>query len=123
MNIKEFFAPLVDKLHESANVKTVYGDPISVEGKTIIPVAKVAYGFGGGPRLQGSDNVPVEAGIGAAGGTGVVPLGVLEVTADDTRYISVPDSGPIKLFGALFVGFVIGVVLASRKRKSHDVLD
>jgi uncharacterized spore protein YtfJ len=33
-------------LHESANVENVYGGPIVPEGKTIVPVARVACGFG-----------------------------------------------------------------------------
>ena len=38
----------MSRLQNSASVKTVYGDPITAEGKTIIPVAKVTYGFGAG---------------------------------------------------------------------------
>ena len=32
----------------AANVKSVYGEPIAAQGKTVIPVAKVMYGYGGG---------------------------------------------------------------------------
>ena len=48
---------LLQTIHESlgtrAQVKSVFGDPISAEGKTIVPVAKVAYGFGGGSGTGG----------------------------------------------------------------------
>ena len=35
-------------LRRDAGAKTVFGDPIAAEGKTLIPVAKVGYGWGGG---------------------------------------------------------------------------
>ena len=42
--LESMFEPLT----RSASVKSVYGEAISANGKTIIPVARVAYGFGGG---------------------------------------------------------------------------
>jgi uncharacterized spore protein YtfJ len=32
----------------SAAVKAVFGEPVHATGTTVIPVAKVAYGFSGG---------------------------------------------------------------------------
>ncbi|QWT22901.1 hypothetical protein KPL76_08850 [Subtercola sp. PAMC28395] len=46
----------------SAGVKSIYGDPVDLEGVTIIPVALAWYGFGGG------DNGGSEGGAGALGG-------------------------------------------------------
>ena len=43
--------PILQSLRESiltANVKAVYGEPIAAQGKTVIPVAKIIYGYGGG---------------------------------------------------------------------------
>ena len=34
----------LDKVRATAGVKTVYGEPIKVDGKTIIPIAKVTSG-------------------------------------------------------------------------------
>src|SRR5574342_1259689 len=48
MSTKELIDGAVEHLRTSASVKTVYGTPITSDGKTIIPVAKVAYGFGVG---------------------------------------------------------------------------
>src|SRR5204862_2143310 len=43
---------LLQSLHENlagrAQVKSVFGDPVTAGEKTIIPVAKIAYGFGAG---------------------------------------------------------------------------
>jgi uncharacterized spore protein YtfJ len=37
-----------ESLGSSATVKAVFGEPVHAAGRTVIPVAKVAYGFGGG---------------------------------------------------------------------------
>jgi uncharacterized spore protein YtfJ len=34
-------------LRQTATVKNVYGEPVIAVNKTIIPVAKIMYGFGG----------------------------------------------------------------------------
>ena len=48
---------LLQSLHESlsarAQVKSVFGEPIIAGDKTIIPVAKIGYGFGGGTGSVG----------------------------------------------------------------------
>ena len=39
---------LVDKVGGKASVKAVFGEPIVRGGKTVVPVAKIRWGFGGG---------------------------------------------------------------------------
>jgi hypothetical protein len=48
MGVHQILEPLLERLHIDANIKTIYGEPINLEGKTLIPVAKVMYGLGGG---------------------------------------------------------------------------
>ncbi len=48
VSVPDIFRNITDKLQTSASVKTVYGEPVTAEGKTIIPVARVRYGFGAG---------------------------------------------------------------------------
>ena len=47
---------LLQSLKESvlgqANVKAIYGEPISAHEKTIIPVAKIMYGYGAGAGTE-----------------------------------------------------------------------
>ena len=45
------FDKLIDRIGDvqsKATVRTVFGDPMEVHGRTIIPVAKVRFGFGMG---------------------------------------------------------------------------
>ena len=47
---------ILQSLKESiltGNVKAVFGDPISAQGKTVIPVAKIIYGYGRAQVLEG----------------------------------------------------------------------
>ena len=44
---------LKENILGQANVKTIYGEPISAQGKTIIPIAKVLYGYGAGAGTGG----------------------------------------------------------------------
>ena len=80
----------IGQVQERATVKTVFGEPYQLDGRTIVPVARVAYGFGfGGGRGNGKTPIPDEgaavrggetgrraartAGADAAGGTDGIP--------------------------------------------------
>jgi uncharacterized spore protein YtfJ len=112
MSVKETLEALAERL-QTTSVRTVFGEPISAEGRTIIPVARVAYGFGGG---GGSGKRPTQSldasGEGAGGGGGVraVPAGVVEITAGQTRFVRFDDWRP--LAAAAAIGFGLGVVLS-----------
>jgi hypothetical protein len=89
---------LLQSLHESlsarAQVKSVFGEPIIAGDKTIIPVAKIGYGFGG---------------------VGALPVGVFEVGPQGTRFVAVSDRK--KLLGTLLLGAALGLIFARRKRR------
>lgn len=55
----------------SAGIRSTYGEPIIIDGTTIVPVAAVQYGFGAGEAGPGED-----AANGAGGGGASVPFGV-----------------------------------------------
>ena len=106
--LESMFEPLT----RSASVKSVYGEAISANGKTIIPVARVAYGFGGGRGSKPGDANPQE-GEGGGGGVYAVPVGILEVTETQTRFIGLSDKR--RLAGAALIGFCIGAWWARRR--------
>jgi uncharacterized spore protein YtfJ len=107
----------LDGLRESAHVGRAYGDPMTLDGKTIVPVARVAYGFGAGfgtdTDSEGEATTEGESG-GAGGGGGVVtqPVGVLEITDDGTRFVRFGDWKRLAL--ATGVGVVLGLLLGRR---------
>ena len=93
---EELVATISERLKASADVKVVYGEPQVIEGKTIIPVAVASYGFGagsgGGPQGQGG---------GGGGGMRVKPVGVVEITAERTRFIPIVDVNRLATLGLI----------------------
>lgn len=59
---------LKENIFAQANVKAVYGEPIVAQGKTVVPVAKIVYGYGAGagtaglktPKLRAREEVAEE---------------------------------------------------------------
>lgn len=107
-------------LRERANVNTCFGEPVTVEERTVIPVASVGYGFGLG-MCQGSeigeteeteeteeaDDAAEMAGSGGGGGMGARPLAAIEVTPEGTRVEPIIDEQKVALAGILLGGWTV----------------
>jgi hypothetical protein len=61
---------LGDHLQVGASVRNVYGDPVNVGGRTVIPIARVSYGFGVG---ESEEDRSERAGSGTGGGLSARP--------------------------------------------------
>ncbi len=90
---------------------------------TIIPVAKVRFGFSAGFDESdfgdsGDSEHPV-TGIGGGGGrVEVRPIGFVEITPGKTRFVPIGE-GP-KTARLVFTGLVVGFILLMRRhRKKH----
>ena len=118
MENANFIENIATRLGQSATVKNVYGEPIVAGDKTIIPVAQVALGFGGGygkggpkkflkEEIVSDDNDKVKTGEGLGGGGGMFarPKGVYEISSQGTRFI--PANFMKELLTAAFVGFLL----------------
>lgn len=109
--LTEMTQQLAERLQGSANVKSVYGEPIREFDRTIVPVAKIGYGLGAGigtGKTEQSTEAPGGSGIGA--GMGASPAGVLEIDANGTRFI--PYDNNQKLAAAVGIGVILGLLLA-----------
>ena len=117
MNAVDVLQRIGETLGSTATVKSVFGEPIHVNGKTVVPVAKVAYGFGGGFGI-GKDKAHADReGEGGGGGGGVraFPAGALEITDNGTRFVPFIDIGHLVV--AFMGGAVVGALLLTRSRK------
>ena len=115
MAANEMLEKLGESIGSRATVKSVFGEPIHAGDKTVVPIAKVCYGFGGGfgagPTKDGSPK-----GEGGGGGAGVraYPAGALEITPSGTRFIQFTDLR--WLLAAFSMGAFAGTLLFRRKR-------
>jgi uncharacterized spore protein YtfJ len=121
MGVQEILQSIAEKTQSSAHVKTVYGEPVVTENKRVVPVARVAYGFGGGAGSRakaGQEPERKDEGGGGGGGCAVIPIGVVEITNDCTRYISF-GLAP-KLIAAVAGGLFLGYCAGKRRRKRES---
>ena len=109
MNASELLQKIGETLGSTATVKSVFGEPIHVNGKTVVPVAKIAYGFGGGFGTGKDGAIADRQGEGGGGGGGVraFPAGALEITDTSTRFV------PFVNLTWLAAAFTGGLVLSS----------
>jgi uncharacterized spore protein YtfJ len=112
---------LGDHFQAGASARNVYGDPVSVGGRTVIPITRVSYGFGAGGGTGESEEAGSGRG-GSGGGAGLSarPVGALEITEAGTRFIPFVD--PARLGLALTVGFLIGFTIGRRSARRRSVV-
>jgi uncharacterized spore protein YtfJ len=123
-----FIERIASGFGQTASVKTVFGDPIEAGEKKIIPVARIAYGFGGGygqgakkkisqqlDDQSGDSQSPAGEGAGGGGGMYAKAKGVFELGPQGTKFI--PANANRELLFGLVLGFLIKAVFFSRRRK------
>jgi uncharacterized spore protein YtfJ len=104
MEIQELLHSLVNQ----AGAKTVYGEPISAEGRTVVPVARVRCGFGGGSGKREGQ----QQGGGGGGGFIAKPVGFIEISGAGSRFVPIVDVPAIAL--AVGAGIFLGLLLTRR---------
>jgi uncharacterized spore protein YtfJ len=85
MEVKESIQSIVDKLSTTGDVKRIFGEPIEKNGRMIIPVAQIQYGFGGGGAVNGHETTAES--LGGGGGISAKPVGMIEITDKYTRFV------------------------------------
>lgn len=129
MNDSDGWSSILTRLQDNASVRTVYGEPIETQGRTVVPVAKIWYGFGGGAGLEVEEGEPeakaetegevteevqrreaYSGGSGGGGGVRALPAGVVEITDDGTRFVPFSSGKKLALVAAvcLLVGYLFG---------------
>ena len=97
-SIDGFVERMAERVGGKASVRAVFGDPIERDGITVIPVARVRWGFGGGAGRgpisvgPGTGEEPTGsttfdeglsgAGTGGGGGVAADPVGYVEIGPD-----------------------------------------
>jgi uncharacterized spore protein YtfJ len=128
---------LLGKLADVAEPRSVFGDPVTVEGQTVITASEVQVGLGYGYGMGGSpQSTPVEedeeqdeaisqpTGFGGGGGGGGSstgrPVAVIHVNADGVQVEPIIDITKVSLALFTMIGtiFAIGAKIRKAYRES-----
>ena len=83
--ITNLFDKAVAEIERMLNTKTVVGEPITVEGNTLIPLINVGFGFGVGAGQGTEPEKGSGQGGGTGGGGGVKPVALIVINKDGVR--------------------------------------
>jgi len=84
-NIENLFDKAVGEIERMLNTKTVVGEPITIEGNTLIPLVSVGFGFGVGAGQGSEPQKGTGQGGGTGGGGGVKPVALIVINEDGVR--------------------------------------
>jgi uncharacterized spore protein YtfJ len=109
MEVEQTFVErLAERVGANFGAATLFGEPVERGEVTVIPVARAAWGFGGG---SGPEQV---GGAGGGGGGASWPVGYIELRDSGTRFRPIVDLRPLVLVAVS--GLVAGLVAAARRR-------
>ena len=106
---------IADRVGARATVQAVFGEPVRHDGVTVIPVARVRWGFGGGGGRTEDPTTGPANGTGGGGGVLADPIGYLEIGADGATFKPIAAAYPSPLF-ILASGICAAIVLRSFAR-------
>ena len=115
MSTQALLQSLRESILSQASVKAIYGEPVSAHGKTVVPVARIMYGYCAGAGTGGvGDSSARGEGGGGGGGVRAIPVGVIEISDQQTRFV--PITNHRRLAGAVLAGIGLGMLLGWRRR-------
>jgi uncharacterized spore protein YtfJ len=79
--VTDILKTITEEMQKALSARTAVGDPVTVDGKTVIPLMNVGMGFGAGSRSGKEDN---PGGCGG-GGLGMKPVAVIIVDQQGVR--------------------------------------
>ncbi len=108
-------------VRDTLSVRRVFGDPYTIDGTTIVPVARIAGGGGGG----GGGGTDADSGEGHGFGTGfglrARPIGVYEIRSGQLTWRPTIDVDRLVRGGQLLAGIAMlcGTVLVVHRRRAR----
>ena len=110
---------VIDQVARNGKADVAFGTPQVIGARTLIPVARVMYGFGGG-----SGDSTRQQGSGGGGALGVRPFAIIEVTNERVRVVPIVDvqSMMARVFAFATAAMLLAAVLRrarARRAGSH----
>lgn len=89
-DVESLVKTTLEEIERILSTKTVVGEPIAIEGATLIPLISIGFGFGAGSASgKGESEKGEGAGGGTGGGAGVKPVAVIIVDKQGVRVESI----------------------------------
>lgn len=116
-NVQDVLKTSLEELEKVLSTKTVVGEPIVIEGNTLIPLISIGFGFGAGGGAgkchKGGDE---GGGAGTGGGGGIRPVALVIVNKDGVRVEPIKGS-----MASAFenIGETIGKVFQEKEKKGE----
>lgn len=121
MSSEELFEKSLKEVDRLIHEGSTLGDPVEINGCTIIPV--FAYGFGFGAGFGGNDKTGSGGGAGAGGGMSPVALVVIDKNTEGmegVRVVPVKKPGPVTEAITAIGEEIIPKVAEMMKRKEEE---
>ena len=110
----DVLSTLAEQVGARFTASSIFGAPVERDGLTVIPVATLRFGFGGGSGSDASGKQDGEGG--GALGTGA-PVGYIELKEGRARFV--PIVRPARM-AALVAGAILAGMLVVRLRRPAD---
>jgi uncharacterized spore protein YtfJ len=115
--VAERLKTITDEMQKSLSAKTVVGDPVTIEGKTIVPLVSLGMGFGAGAG-SGKD---APGGGGGGGGMGIKPVAVIVIDDRGARVETLKQPKPTLVEQLAEVVPRIAESMPTKKERQVDV--
>ena len=86
-DVEKLVKTTLGEIEKVLDSKTVVGEPIVIEGTTLIPLMSVGFGFaaGGGSGKGETKETTEGGGSGSGGGAGVRPIAIIVIDKEGVR--------------------------------------
>ena len=118
-DVEKLVKTSLGEIEKLLSTKSVVGDPVTIEGSTIIPLISIGFGFGaGGGSGKGEKAAKGEGtGGGTGGGGGIKPIAIIVINKDGVKVESIK-GGTASVLEK--VGDVIGKAVEKRGEKKEE---
>lgn len=129
MSLKETITAVFDNIIKNHGAKLVYGEPVEVKNKKIIPVAKISCKIGGcfakNPHKTDNENYNSDNKLQDKGGAAfsAEPVGYIHVSEQEIKFVDINQKK--RIAGTFLFGILFGIIYHKRrlKRKQKAVKD
>jgi uncharacterized spore protein YtfJ len=113
-NVQDVLKTSLAELERVLNTKTVVGEPIVIEGNTLIPLISIGFAFGAGGGTGKSQKNDEGHGAGTGGGGGIKPVALVIINKEGVRVEPIK-SGMASVFEQL--GETLGKAMEEKGKK------